>query len=354
MSRFSSLRGFVFLFILCFCTVPYVVAQEGRGSAAFAAYLMVYFKDDTHGLYMALSGDGYRFTDINHGKPVMAGDTLAEQRGIRDPHVYRGPDGVFYLAMTDLHIYGKQAGYRATEWERDGAAYGWGNNRGFVFMKSTDLLHWTRAVVRVDKAFPGFGDIGCAWAPEVLYDAGAGKLMVYFTMRFGNGRNKLYYAYTDAAFTRLVTAPKLLFEYPADKSYIDADITKVGDRYHMFYVAHDGEPGIKQAVSDSIHGGYVYDARWYDPEPRACEAPNVWRRIGTDRWVLMYDIYGIQPHNFGFSETTDFVTFKDLGHFNDGVMKAENFSSPKHGSVIHLTKQEAERLARYWGLAMTF
>ena len=33
--------------------------------------------------------------------------------------------------------------YRNTEWERDGATYGWGNNRGLVLMKSFDLVHWT-------------------------------------------------------------------------------------------------------------------------------------------------------------------------------------------------------------------
>ena len=85
-----------------------------------AAYLMVYFKDDTHSLYMALSPDGYSFTDVNNGQPVIAGDSIALQRGIRDPHIMRGPDGAFYLAMTDLHIYAREAGYRETQWERDG------------------------------------------------------------------------------------------------------------------------------------------------------------------------------------------------------------------------------------------
>ena len=143
--------------------------------------------------------------------------------------------------------------------------------------------------------------------------------------------------------------PRLLFQYPdATKSAIDADITKVGDKYHMFYVAHDGTPGIKQAVSKYINRGYTYLPEWVDPEPKACEAPNMWKRIGEDKWVVMYDIYGINPHNFGFSETTDFVNFKDLGHFNEGVMKATNFSSPKHGAVIHITKKEAEKLRKYW------
>ena len=42
----------------------------------------------------------------------------------------------------------------------------------------------------------------------------------------------------------------------------------------------------------------------------------------------------------GFSETSDFVNFKDLGHFNEGVMKATNFSLPKHPAVIQITKKK--------------
>ena len=315
------------------------------------AYLLVYFKDDTHGLYFALSSDGYSFTDVNGGQPVMDGRKLAEQQGIRDPHLARGPDGAFYLAMTDLHIFARRDGLRDTEWQRDGQRYGWGNNRALVLMKSPDLLEWSRTNLRVDLAFPGLGDIGCAWAPETIYDEKEGRMMLYFTMRFQNGLNRPYYAHTDADFTKLVSKPELLFWYPKDISYIDADITRVGDTFHLFYTPHDGEPGIKHMASGAIDRGYVYEPDWVDPEPRACEAPNLWKRIGEEKWVLMYDCYGIRPHNFGFSETRDFKTWKHLGHFNDGVMKATNFSSPKHGSVVHLTRAEAARLARHWKLA---
>ena len=314
-----------------------------------AAYLLVYFTDATHSLSMALSGDGYSFTSVNGGKPVIAGDSISEQKGIRDPHIFRGPDGAFYLSMTDLHIYAQDAGYRKTPWERDGKAYGWGNNRALVLMKSWDLIHWKRTNIRFDRLSAGLSEIGCVWAPETTYDEENGKLMIYFTMRYRNEPNRLYYVYVNEAFDAIESMPQLLFEYPDERvTAIDGDITKVGDKYHLFYVAHDGEAGIKQAVSDRLNGGYVYDPRWYDPEPKACEAPNVWKRIGEDKWVLMYDIYGLNVHNFGFSETSDFVHFKNLGHFNEGVMKATNFSSPKHGAVIHLTKDEAENLKRYW------
>ena len=315
------------------------------------AYLFVFFSDPTHSIFMAVSRDGYTFTAVNDGQPVIGGDSIAEQRGVRDPHISRGPDGAFYLCMTDLHIFAKEKGLRDTQWERDGELYSWGNNRALVLMKSHDLIHWTRSNVRIDKAFPEkFGNIGCAWAPETTYDPVAGKMMIYFTMRIGNGKTQLYYAYTDDDFTRLVTEPKLLFSYPDPKiQVLDADITPLPDgRYCMMYVAQENPGGIRMAFSDSIHGGYRYDPKWVDFEPGACEAPNVWKRIGEDKWVVMYDIFSINPHNFGFCETTDFVNFKPLGRFNEGVMKAVNFRSPKHGSVIQITEEEADRLEEYW------
>lgn len=42
------------------------------------------------------------------------------------------------------------------------------------------------------------------------------------------------------------TEPQLLFEYPIEnKTAIDGDICYAQGKYHLFYVAHDGTPGIK-------------------------------------------------------------------------------------------------------------
>ncbi len=313
-----------------------------------SAYLMTYFKDDDHSLHLALSTDGYTFTDVNNGKAIVAGDTIASQKGIRDPHITRGPDGAFYVAMTDLHIFAKDKGYRSTTWERPQEEYDWGNNRGFVLMKSYDLINWTHSNFLFDEHFPELKNIGCAWAPQTIYDPKAKKMMVYFTMRLGHGLTKMYYAYANDDFTEIITKPQLLFNYPdADIQVLDADITPLPDgRFAMTYVAQESPTGIKMAFSDKINSGYTYDPNWVDQEPGSCEAPNVWKRNGEDKWVLMYDIYSINPHNFGFLETTDFKSFKNLGHFNEGVMKTTNFTSPKHGAVISLTKQEAQRLAK--------
>ena len=315
------------------------------------AYLFTYFNDQTHSLFMAISYDGYTFKAINGNRPIISGDSIADQHGIRDPHIYRAPNGKFYIAMTDLHVFGKQKGLRTTQWDRPDR-YGWGNNRGLVLMCSDDLINWTHTEVHIDELFPQtFGEIGCAWAPQTIWDPERQKPMVYFTIRQrAGGRTKLYYSYADEAFTTLETEPQLLFEYPDEKiQVLDADICPMPDgRYFMTYVAQENPGGIKYMISDKINHFADYHTEQIDGEDRGCEAPNVWKRIGEKKWVVMYDIYSTTPHNFGFVETSDFKTFKPLGRFNEGVMKATNFSSPKHGSVIHITKAEARRLEQHW------
>ena len=309
----------------------------------FGGYVMVYFKDQDQCAYMAISKDGYTFTDLNNGQAIFKGYELAEQKGVRDPHIARGPDGGFYLAMTDLHIFGQRAGYRETAWQRPEEKYGWGNNRAIVMMKSFDLIHWTVSDFRVDTAFPELGDIDCSWAPETVYDEKEGKMMVYFTIRYNNRNANMYCSYANDEFTKLETVPTMI----PDIGGIDGDITKVGDLYHLYYVSN---ARILHAVSDKISTGYVSEPNKVNPDRESTEAPNLFKRLGTDTWVLMYDIYGARPNNMGFSETKDFKTYEHIGRFNEGVMKGTNFERPKHGAVTYLTLDELTAITKYWNV----
>ena len=128
---------------------------------------------------------------------------------------------------------------------------------------------------------------------------------------------------------------------------IDGDITKVGDKYHFYYVS---DAKILHAVSNQINQGYQSEPQRIDPETVPTEAPNVFKRLGTDTFVLMYDVYGGRPNNMGFSETNDFLTYKHIGRFNEGVMKGTNFSRPKHGAVTYLTLEELKNIAQHWNV----
>lgn len=312
----------------------------------FGGYLLTYFKDQTHSVHFAISPDGYTFYALNGENPMIDGALVAEQKGVRDPYITRGPDGSFCLVATDLHIFGQRLGYRTEQWERPADRYGWGNNRAIVMMKSYDLLHWTASVFRVDKAFKEFSDIGCAWAPEVVYDEKTGKMFVYFTMRMGGIVDcHIYGAYANEDFTKLETTPRRL----DDVGGIDGDITKVGGRYHMFFAA---DSKVRHAVADRIDGDYKSDPVRIDPETVATEAPTLFKRLGTDTYVLMYDVFGMRPNNMGFSETEDFVHYRNLGHFNDGVMKTVGFERPKHGGITYLTKDELKSLADRWKVSL--
>lgn len=307
----------------------------------YAGYVLIYFKDQTQSAYLAISRDGYTFVDLNNGQPIFDGTLLAEQKGVRDPHIARGPDGAFYVVMTDLHIFGQRAGFRTNQWERPVEKYGWGNNRAIVMMKSWDLIHWSHSDFYVDTAFPELGDIDCSWAPETVYDEQAGKMMVYFTIRYNNKECHLYYAYANDDFTKLETKPERI----SDIDGLDGDITKVGDKFHLFYVS---DAKIRHAVSDKINQEYHAEPQRIDPNTVSTEAPNLFKRIGTGTYVLMYDVYGARPNNMGFSETTDFITYTNIGRFNEGVMKTVNFSRPKHGAVSYLTLDELKTIAQYW------
>ena len=330
-----------------------------------AGYVMVYHKDADHGLHMAYSWDGYTWTALNDDRPIIAGDTIAEQKGIRDPFIFRGPDGGFCVAMTDLHIFAQREGYRTTEWERDFKKYDWGNNRGLVLMKSFDLINWTRTNLDFTKLTcpTGFSqpdgtqmsweDVGCVWAPEMTIDDRNGRIMMHFTTRFMRSRNFIYYVYMNDDFNAMTSEPKFLFGAARDENgnlrsnMIDSDIIKIGDTYHLFAV-ENGRP--KHATSDCITGPYVIDPSYNDGETRAHEAPNVWKLIGKDKWILMFDNYSRQPHNFGFLETTDFKTFTQLGYFDEPgcPMKRTNFSEQKHGAVVQVTKAELKKLISHW------
>lgn len=122
----------------------------------------------------------------------------------------------------------------------------------------------------------------------------------------------------------------------------------------MFICSHNGGAHVEQAISDSINTGYKLVGGRCDGEKVSCEAPTVFKRIGQDKWVLIYDIFRLNPHNFGFSETSDFENFSYLGHFNERVMKRTNFEIPKHPAVIQITTSEAKRLAKHWGVNLKF
>ncbi|MCB0629184.1 MAG: family 43 glycosylhydrolase [Saprospiraceae bacterium] len=293
----------------------------------YSAYLFAYFTGNGPGeeqVRYAISKDGYHYRALNDNQPVINSKEISESGGVRDPHILRGPDGKFYMAVTDLYV----------------PEMGW-ENTAMVLLRSLDLVNWTHSVIDIPQTYPdNFGDVNRVWAPQTIYDKDAGKYMLYWSMRHNQDADIIYYAYANPDFTGLESEPKqLLFK---EGACIDGDVVFKDGKYHLFFKNEDADAkGIMLAVSDKINEGYEVLEGYVDQTDDAVEGSGTFQLIGTDQYILMYDLYTSGKYQFCVSD--------DLQHFkviDDDI--SMNFH-PRHGSVILITQEEMDRLMEKWG-----
>lgn len=295
----------------------------------YAGYLFAYFignTADTHeNIFFALSSDGYNYKALNSGNYIIKSDTISKMNGVRDPHIMRGPDGNYYMVVTDMR-----------------SSLGWETNHGIVLMKSKDLINWTHSIVDIKDKYSQFNTITRAWAPQTFYDAAKGKYMIYFSMKSPGGYDKIYYAYANATFTDLEAAPQLLFDN--GYSTIDGDIIYNDGKYNLFFKTENAaEKGYKKAVSDNLTSGYVLIDKYLDQTTDNVEGACVYRLNNQEKYILMYDVYS--RGRYEFTESDDLADFKLV---TKGI--SMDFA-PRHGTSMGITKEEAERLTAKWGTA---
>lgn len=301
----------------------YIAEDEG-----YSAYLFAYFTGNNiaqEAIRFALSDDGLVYRALNDDQPVIASSAISLTGGVRDPHILRGEDGMYYMVVTDMV-----------------SANGWNSNRGMVLLKSSNLTDWTSATVHIPTAFPAqFGNVDRVWAPQTIYDKATGKYLIYFSMRKGSGDyDKIYYAYANSSFTALETVPVQMFYHPDNQACIDGDIVEKDGLYHMFFKTEGSGNGIKKAVSNKLTEGWTLLDRYLDQNSNAVEGGCVFRLYNTDTWILMYDVY-----SSGYYE---FTSSADLENFS--VLNGNSFDfSPRHGTVIPVTASEKAALNNKWG-----
>ena len=293
------------------------------------AYLFTYFTGNhisQEAVCYAVSMDGYSYWALNDNKPVLDSKVISSTGGVRDPHILRCEDGkTFYMVLTDMV-----------------SDNGWSSNRAMVMLKSTDLVNWSHSVINMQKKYAGQERLKRVWAPQTVYDAEAGKYMVYWSMLHGNGADIIYYAYANEEFTDLEGEPKPLFLPKNGKSCIDGDIVYKDGVYHMFYKTEGHGNGIKVATTKSLTSGQWEEQDDYKQQTKdAVEGAGTFKLIGQDKYILMYDVY--MRGKYQFTETTDLKNFKVID--NDVKM---NFH-PRHGTIIPITRAELKRITDKWG-----
>ncbi len=295
------------------------------------AYLFTYFNSNApedEQICYALSDDGYNFTPLNHGLPVISSDTIALTQCVRDPHILRCEDGkTFYMVATDMR-----------------SSLGWSSNRGLVMLKSTDLIHWQHTAINFPTRYTkAWKNVTRVWAPETIYDHRVGKYMVFYSLRTSDAGSydKIYYQYANEDFTDLEGEPRWLFD--AGNATIDGDIVYNPDdqQYHLFYKQESGR-GIYQAVASQLTDKWQMLDGNVEQTQEAVEGVGVCKAIDGHSWIIMYDCYSNGHYQFCRSE--DLKTFQFVQN-----TETKGKFTPRHGTIIPITRAEKERLLREFG-----
>ena len=322
------MKNKILAFLLCLSALTPAFAEKIE-EKDLAAYLFVYFTGNhisQEAVCYAVSMDGYTYWALNDNKPVIDSKVISSTGGVRDPHILRCEDGkTFYMVVTDMV-----------------SDNGWDSNRAMVLLKSTDLINWSHSVINMQKRYEGQERLKRVWAPQTIFDPEAKKYMVYWSMKYGDGPDVIYYAYANEDFTDLEGEPKPLF-VPADKkSCIDGDIVYKDGIYHLFYKTEGHGNGIRVATTNSLTSGqWKEDLEYKQQTKEAVEGAGTFKLIGEDKYILMYDVY--MKGTYQFTETTDLEHFKVIDH--DVKM---NFH-PRHGTIIPITRSELKRISDKWG-----
>jgi len=304
------------------------VAPQPQDPNEMVAYLFTYFnsndpKDEQ--ICYALSEDGYNYTPINDGMPVISSDTIALTQCVRDPHILRCEDGkTFYMVVTDMK-----------------SNLGWNSNRGMVLLKSSDLINWQHTAINFPTRYTKtWKNVQRVWAPETIYDRKAGKYMVFYSLASSDrgSYDKIYYQYANKDFTDLEGEPKWLFD--AGCATIDGDIVynEADQMYHLFYKQEAGR-GIYQAVAKELTDKWQMIGGNVEQTKESVEGVGVCKAIDGKSWIIMYDCYGNGHYQFCKSE--DLKTFQ----FVQNTEMRGKFT-PRHGTIIPITRAEKERLLK--------
>jgi beta-xylosidase len=287
-------------------------------------WMFTSFQGKGDGLHLSASADGKAWTDLGKVflKPSVGSGLM------RDPHILRGPDGVFRMVWT-------------TGWK----------DRGIGYAASTDLVNWSaQRYLPILENTAGATD---AWAPETFYDE-AGQQYVITVSSDIDGRfpetksdermnHRTYYVTTKDFVT--FSEPKLFLDPGFD--HIDTTVVREGGREgaregaHYIAVFKEGDRqkagkwgAIRWAVADSALGPYRVM-----PEPIVsglrAEGPTLYTQDG--KTTLLVDFYA--DKRYGAFETRDWKQWTDVSP-QLAVAKGQ-----RHGSVLAVPAWLAKEVA---------
>jgi beta-xylosidase len=327
MSRLSQYLAALAVPVLCLAgaaaaqTIPSTSSAAAKAPQAARpkwqtdAWLMTSFRGRGDGLHLAASEDGKTWRDLERVflKPTVGSGLM------RDPHLLRGPDGIFRLVWT-------------TGWK----------DKGIGYASSTDLVNWSE-----QKYLPLFDDVPgtkTAWAPETVYDDASGQYVITWSSdidgRFAQTastermNHRTYYVTTRDFHS--FSKPQLLIDPGFD--HIDTTLNKVGAKWIAVFKEGDRQSrkiwgALRWAVADNVLGPYTLQAQPLVQGQRA-EGPTLLRQGDTTR--LFVDFYS--DGRYGVYETRDWQRWTDVAS-EVSVVKGQ-----RHGTILWVPPWLAKNL----------
>lgn len=367
-------------------------------------YIYAYFSGNQgcH-LRFAVSDDGYNFEALNGGNNIATetadkiitfpgvdgkGDSMGNQKGIRDPFIIRKQDNSgFYIIATDLDTsYSKNPGGSGNEYNNTNILV-WDIASLSDISKakpwSVDLSGWYPEHYGTDKT-DGFLGIGntrdyynnhgvstgfCSWAPEVIWDAAKSMYMMYWSGPMYNDL-RIHYVYTsdfrtfqkkDGTVLDGVSSARPDILYDPGYVSIDGNINydKATNKYYMYYKneqpVRDGNAKttnlIHRVIADSPSGPYSNDIV-IDTASNGCEGPEVYQLIDGS-YIFMADNFsqGTEGGRFVMykSDTLEGLTGGSAQFVGEAV--SINHLMPSHGAVSYITTEEYNQLIDTYGVS---
>jgi hypothetical protein len=272
---------------------------------AKSCYLFASFrKNGEDGLHLSWSNDAYTWHSLKADQSFLT-PTVGEQKIMRDPCLYQGPDGTFHLVWT-------------TAWRGQTIGYS----------SSKDLVNWTPQVAL--SVMADVPDCLYAWAPEIRYDPGAKNYLIYWTSALkseqkADSTGKLrHFGHTYAVRTTdFKSFSKTAKFFDPGHGQIDASLLADKDKYYLFYKY--AYKGMAYAVADNLTGP------WHEVLPP----------FTTDDWEGPWPLkiakdYLLFIDKFKSTNRMGALRSSDLQHWTD-VSDQLHFPVPQlHGSVLRV------------------
>jgi hypothetical protein len=271
------------------------------------------------GVYLAISKDGYHWTFVNGGNPVVRQTEKGEL--MRDPFMQRAPDGSMRMVWT---------------WSSEGAPPSIGYSSSF------DLLHWAQhRKLSLMGSVPG---ALTATAPAIYYNLAKKRWIVLWTSSVVRSATaapeERIYSTTTADFKQFAPA-KLFFDPGYDVA--GATVVSASAATQQFCLLFQDER--KDPLEERIHiaGGPALQGPWKvagGPITDAwAEAPAA---IPVDDGLLVY------YHHFHDPQAYSAAFTKDMEHWSDVSLQTSFPGGMRHGSFVHITEDEYNMMKDYY------